>query len=81
MKTGFCMQNKQLFENFDLLEALDETGCDGIELWPFAFESGELEHVKEVVAAHTFEIAALCLYTDFTTSVTELYNSLRQADR
>jgi sugar phosphate isomerase/epimerase len=74
------MQNKQLFENSDLLEALDETGCDGIELWPFAFESGELDHVKEVVAAHTFEIAALCPYTDFTTSDETWQKSVEMAE-
>ncbi len=80
MRTGFCMQNKQLFENSDLLEALDETGCDGIELWPFAFESGELDQVKEVMAAHTFGIAALCPYTDFTTSEETWQNSIDMAE-
>jgi sugar phosphate isomerase/epimerase len=68
MKTGFCLHGAWLVERPELLQVLDEVGCDGVEIWPAAFDAVGLEGVQEIVARYRFGVAALNPYLDFTAS-------------
>jgi len=80
MKTGFCLHGTWVIEKPELLECLDEIGCDGVEIWQQAFESIGLEGVIKKIEPYSFEVAALNPYMDFTTSEESFSESLKLAE-
>lgn len=79
MKTGFCLHGAWLVERPELLQVLDELGCDGVEIWPGAFEAVGLEGVQEILANYRFGVAALNPYLDFTSSEESWRESVERA--
>ena len=80
MKTGFCLHGTWVIEKPELLKALDEIGCDGVEIWQQAFEAVGLEGVAKKIEHYRFEVASLNPYMDFTTSEESFSESVKLAE-
>jgi sugar phosphate isomerase/epimerase len=61
------------------LKRLDELGYDGVEIWAQAFEAGGIEGVEAAVAPHSFEVASVNPYFDFTSAEESYERSLNLA--
>lgn len=79
MKTGFCLHGAWLVERPELLQVLDEVDCEGVEIWPAAFDTVGLEGVQKTIAKHRFAVAALNPYLDFTASEESWQESVEMA--
>lgn len=68
IKLGFCLHDDWAATKPDLLNELDRLGFDGVEIWAKGVEVLGGDGLEQIVNRHSFEIASLNPYFDFTTS-------------
>lgn len=76
IKLGFCLHDDWAAARPDLLNELDRLGFDGVEIWAKGVELLGGDGLEEIADRHSFEIASLNPYFDFTTSEETLGRSL-----
>lgn len=81
IKLGFCLHDDWAATMPDLLHELDRLGYNGVEIWPKGVDMLGAPGLEELVDSHSFEIASLNPYFDFTTSEESLEQSLDLCER